>query len=83
MLCRSIDYRIDLINGYNVVRLSSNNIKIFKKDSKDSSCKAPSIPIYLENKFISESVLSVGYDIRYILDKTNKNIYYTQNKKLF
>lgn len=73
------DYEIKLINDYHVMRMSANNVKILKEDGKDTTGKAPSIPPYYEDKeeeYNSESVEKVGQDDRYILAKTNKNMYY-------
>lgn len=73
------DYEIKLINDYHIMRMSANNVKIFKEDGKDTTGKAPSIPPYYEDKeeeYNSESVEKVGQDDRYILAKTNKNMYY-------
>ncbi|WP_042272425.1 DUF3997 domain-containing protein [Faecalimicrobium dakarense] len=70
------DYEINLINGYHVVRTSANNIKILKKDKEDTTGNAPTIPVYNENKDNLESVVSVGQDDRFILAKTNKELYY-------
>lgn len=52
------DYRIPLINNYEVVRLSSHNIIIGKLDSiiEDGSWQT----------FIPPKVLKIGYDQRYI-----------------
>lgn len=73
------DYEIKLINDYHAVRMSANNVKIFKEDDKDTTGKAPSIPLYngdKEEEFDSESIEKIGQDERYILAKTNKNRYY-------
>lgn len=78
------DYEIKLINDYHVMRMSANNVKIFKEDSQDTTGKAPSIPPYYEDKeeeYNSESVEKVGQDDRYILAKTNKNMYYILDTK--
>ena len=73
------DYEIKLINDYHAVRMSANNVKIFKEDTKDTTGKAPIIPPYYEDKedeYNSESVEKIGQDNRYILAKTNKDMYY-------
>ncbi|MGL5711976.1 MAG: hypothetical protein ACRCXT_13650 [Paraclostridium sp.] len=73
------DYEIKLINGYHAMRMSASNVKIFKEDIKDTTGKAPSIPPYYEDKeeeYNSESVEKIGQDNRYILAKTNKDMYY-------
>lgn len=78
------DYRIEIIDGYYVAKISTNNIKIFKDDTKDITGKAPSIPIYHEGKedeYDSESVIKLGYNDRYILAKTNKEKYYILDTK--
>ena len=83
------DYEIKLINDYHAMRISAHNVKIFKEDAKDTTGKAPSIPPYYEDKeddYNSESVEKIGQDDRYILAKTNKNMYYildTEKETLF
>lgn len=83
------DYTIDLINGYYVSKTSAYNVKIYKKDIEDVKGTCPTIPVYHEGKekeFESESVTTIGQDDRYILAKTNKDLYYildTEEDKIY
>ena len=78
------DYRIILNNDYYIAKTSANNAKIFKIEDKDSTGRAPSIPVYNkenDEEYEKESVIKVGQDSTYIIAQTNMDRYYILDTK--
>lgn len=74
------DYEIELINGYRVVKSSPESITIFPASDSLDDIVVPDFEDNSDDK--NEFIVEVGHDKnRYIVAKTNLNLYYIIDTK--